>query len=775
MGLNLGLDAVADYLLEAELAGADGHGDHDFRMRVQAFLLEFRGGGEDGTILGFCDEREAHVQTDTAVTHHRVHLVQALTTLLHFCNADVKVCGQFFLLVLALRNKLVQRRVQKTEHNRLAVHHAEGFLHSGLHERFKLCQGSLALLVGVAENHLAELAQRLLAVAAIEHVLDTEQADTLGAELEGTGGIFRRIGIGADTQLAELVAHGHELGEERVLGGVHGFDSAFINQTLGTVQGEPIAFLEGLVDTAKLDGLVGKVNLEGVAAHDAALAPATGHKGGVGGHATALGEDTHGGVHAVDVFRRGFLADQDALFTGLLVGDGVLGGEDNLAYGTARGSGQTLCQNGGLLLGSGIQDGVQHLVQLGGSYAHHGGLFVDEAFLYHIYSHLQGGQTSALANTALQHPKFAFLDGEFNVLHILEVVLQGFADIVQLLVNLRHGGFQGRQVLVFLALGGLVQRVGSTDTGNHIFALGVDEPFTVELVVAVGRVAGERHTGSGGFTHVAEHHGLHVYSRAPIVRNMFNLTITDGALAVPALEHAADGAPELSLGIVREFYAQHFLDADFESLGKVFELLGGELGVALVAVGLLDLLHHAVQLLADALAVGRFNAFRLFHHNIGVHHNETAVCVIYKTRIAGLLDESGNGLGAKADIEDGIHHARHGRTGAGAATDKERVVFITEFLAHDLFRSFQCCSHIRFQFRSVTAAQPIVLGAAFGGDGETCGNGHAQKVHLCQVGAFATQQLSHLAIALGVLSAKAIDSFLNFCHKKYISLKYICA
>ena len=64
-GLDLGLDLLADGLLEAELPGGDGDRDHDLRMRVQAFLLEFGGGGEDGAVLGLGDQREADVQTDT--------------------------------------------------------------------------------------------------------------------------------------------------------------------------------------------------------------------------------------------------------------------------------------------------------------------------------------------------------------------------------------------------------------------------------------------------------------------------------------------------------------------------------------------------------------------------------------------------------------------------------------------------------------------------------------------------------------------------------------
>ncbi len=246
---------------------------------------------------------------------------------------------------------------------------------------------------------------------------------------------------------------------------------------------------------------------------------------------------------------------------------------------------------------------------------------------------------------------------------------------------------------------------------------------------------------------------------------MLDLTVADGAFAVPALENAADGAPKLGHGIVREFNAEDFLDADFESFGQVFELVGGELGVALVTVGILDLFHHAVQLLADALAVCGFDALGLLHDDIGVHHDETAVGVIHETGVAGLLDKAGDGCGTKADIEDGVHHAGHGGTGAGAAAHEKGIVRVAELLAHDLLGSFEGVCYFCFEFGGVTATQPIVLGAAFGGDGEAGGNRHSQEVHLGQVGAFATQQLSHFAIALSVLAAKTIDSFFDFCHK----------
>ena len=137
-GLDLGLDLLADGLLEAELTGGDGDRDHDLRVRVQTFLLEFGGGGEDGAVLGLGDQREADVQTDAAVAHHRVHLVEGSAALLDFLDGNAEILGEFLLLVLTLRHELVERRVQETEHDRLAVHHAERVLDGGLHEGLEL-------------------------------------------------------------------------------------------------------------------------------------------------------------------------------------------------------------------------------------------------------------------------------------------------------------------------------------------------------------------------------------------------------------------------------------------------------------------------------------------------------------------------------------------------------------------------------------------------------------------------------------------------------------
>ena len=202
---NLSLHLVADRPLEAELTGGDRHWDHDLRMRVEAFLLKLGGGGEYRPVLSFGDERVGHVQTHSTVTHHRVDLMKGLATLLDVLDSDTQLLGKLLLLLLCLRHEFVERRVKQTEHNRLAVHDLQGALHRCLDVRLKLSESGLSFLVSVAEDHLAQFSQRLLGVEPVEHVLDTEQSDSLGSETEGLLSVLRGGGVGSDTNLAELV------------------------------------------------------------------------------------------------------------------------------------------------------------------------------------------------------------------------------------------------------------------------------------------------------------------------------------------------------------------------------------------------------------------------------------------------------------------------------------------------------------------------------------------------------------------------------------------
>ncbi len=148
-------------------------------------------------------------------------------------------------------------------------------------------------------------------------------------------------------------------------------------------------------------------------------------------------------------------------------------------------------------------------------------------------------------------------------------------------------------MLVLRVLRPFVQRIGRADAGHHVLALGVDEPLAVELVLAGGRVAREGHAGGRGVAQVAEDHALHVAGGAPLAGNALDLAIGDGPAAFPTLEHRADGAPKLLVGIVGELAAEHLQNLLLEIAAEPLQVGGGQVGV-----------HHFLVALAQRLGLG---------------------------------------------------------------------------------------------------------------------------------------------------------------------------
>ena len=139
-----------------------------------------------------------------------------------------------------------------------------------------------------------------------------------------------------------------------------------------------------------------------------------------------------------------------------------------------------------------------------------------------------------------------------------------------------------------------------------------------------------------------------------------------------------------SCGVIRELLAQDLLDLDLELLAQPLEVVGGQVGVELVALGLLDAVHDPFELPADALVVLGLDPGGLLHHHVGVHHDQPPIGVVDEPLIAGGRDQAGDGLAGQADVQHGLHHAGHGLACAGADRDQQRIVRVAELLAHDL-------------------------------------------------------------------------------------------
>ena len=722
---------VDDALDVCQLAGFADQGHHDFGLDLPGGTAAAHGQGslDDGRGLHLGNFGVGDVQTAAAVTHHGVELVQGGDDALQVLHGDVHFLGQSLDVVGLGGQELMERRIQQADGHRATLHGLVDGLEVTLLHGLELLERLLALLQGLGNDHLADGGD---AVGIKEHVLGTAQANALGAEVHSLLGVLGGVGVGAHLERAVLVSPAHEAAELTGDGGLGGGDGFAVNVAGGAVDGDPVAFLVDLAGQLKL--LVGLVHLDGAAAGDAAGAHAAGDDGGVRGHAAADGEHALGVVHALDVLGRGLQAHQDDLVSLLGPLGGVVGVEDDLAAGGAGGSGETLSHGLGLLEGFHVKLGMEEAVEALGLDHQHGFLLGDHALVHQVAGDLEGGGSGTLAVTGLEHEELLVLNGELHVLHVAVVVLQGGADLGELLIDLGHD------------LGQLVDGLGGAHAGDHVLALGVHEELTKELLLAGGGVAGKGDAGTGGLAHVAEDHLLDVDGSAPGGGDVVHAAVVDGAGVVPAAEDGLDGAHELLLGILGELLAQLVLVFLLEHVGQLFEILGGELGVQLDAALFLHLVDELLKILLAH-----------FHHHVGIHLDEAAVGVIGEAGVVGLLGKGFHHLVVEAEVEDGVHHAGHGGTGAGADGDQERIVHVTELLAGEILELSDVLHDLILDLGVDGAVIGIVLRAGLGGDGEAAGHGHTQVGHFCQVCALAAQQLAHFSVSF----RKQIDEFFS--------------
>ena len=110
--------------------------------------------------------------------------------------------GDLALAGVVVGQELVQRRIEQADGHRQAVHRLEDADEVLLLVRLERGQGLLAAGLVVGEDHLPHVDD---ALAFEEHVLGAAEADPLGTELAGLGGVFGRVGVGPDLERADLV------------------------------------------------------------------------------------------------------------------------------------------------------------------------------------------------------------------------------------------------------------------------------------------------------------------------------------------------------------------------------------------------------------------------------------------------------------------------------------------------------------------------------------------------------------------------------------------
>ena len=97
-------------------------------MCLHTFLLQFKSSAQDSTCLHLSDFRISITQTAATVTQHRVVFAQSLNTLLDVLQANAHGFSHFLLSLQIVGHKLMQRRIEQTNSDRITRHSLEDAL-----------------------------------------------------------------------------------------------------------------------------------------------------------------------------------------------------------------------------------------------------------------------------------------------------------------------------------------------------------------------------------------------------------------------------------------------------------------------------------------------------------------------------------------------------------------------------------------------------------------------------------------------------------------------
>ena len=696
--------------------------DHDLRnnLELRMILVYVDGSADNRLGLHLSDLRVGNGETAASVTHHRVELMERADDGLDVLNALALGISQLLDLLLCGRNELVKRRIQETDGNGVTLHSLEECLEISLLIRQDLVQSFLSLLNSIRADHLTE---GLNSLRIEEHMLCTAKADTLCTQLTSLLSISRCICIGSDLKLSVLVSPAHDASELTGDLCINSRNHALINVSGSTVNGNEVALVEGLACQSELLVLLIHVNV--AAAGYTALTHTTGNHSCVAGHTAANGQDTLCRLHAGDILRRCLQTNQNNLLASLMPLYSIISGEDNLTAGSTRRCTQALSERCSSLQCLLVELRVKQCIEV--TRINHGNsLFLgSHALIYQIAGDLQSSLCGSLTVSGLQHVQLAVLNGKLHILHISVVRLQCLANLLEILEGLRE----------------LVGHLGNlhrcTNAGYHVLALCIGQELAEQTLAAGCRISCEGNTGTAVITHVTESHGLYVYSSTPGVRDIVVTTVNVGTGVVPGTEHGLDGAVQLLLRIIREVIADLCLVLSLELLSQLVKILSGQLYVKLNASLLLHLVDELLEILLAHL-----------HYDVRIHLDESSVAVPCPTGIAGLLGDNLHHVLVETQVQDGIHHTRHGSPCTGTNRNEKRVLLVTELLAGDLFHLYDVLVDLTHDLIVDLTAVLIVLCAGLCCDGKALRYRKTDVGHLCQVCTLSSEKLTHVCVAL---------------------------
>ena len=217
-----------------------------------------------------------------------------------------------------------------------------------------------------------------------------------------------------------------------------------------------------------------------------------------------------------------------------------------------------------------------------------------------------------------------------------------------------------------------------------------------------------------------------------------------GAVVVPGTEDGVPGHDQLFVRILREVALGVLFDDFLVFLDDFLQGLGIQVGVELGFFLFLLGVEYVVKLFLLNI-----------QNDVAEHLDEAAIGIGGEASIVAARGQRVDALVIEAEIEDRVHHARHGKLCARTHTYQQRILSDTQFLALQFLQVGERLFHLSVHVWGDGVA-PHVFTASFGLNGEARRDRQARICHFGQTGAFAAQLVFHFAVAVGLAGAKEI-------------------
>jgi len=128
--------------------------------------------------------------------------------------------------------------------------------------------------------------------------------------------------------------------------------------------------------------------------------------------------------------------------------------------------------------------------------------------------------------------------------------------------------------------------------------------------------------------------------------------------------------------------------------------------------------------------------------------DQATIGVVRETEITGRFAESTNDIVVHTEVEDRVHHTRHGHRSTGSDRDQQRILRIAVTLARLMLELLHVGPDLVHQPVGQYAPAGVILATRLGGDDESGGDRQPDLGHSCQSGALTPQQLFVLTVCL---------------------------